>query len=191
MSMSCGSAGAQHACAVADSLGIRTVLVPPMAGVLSALGIGLADTTAMREQSVEQPLSTASRLTEVADALDATTRAELAGQGVERVRVIRRAHLRYDGTDTAVPVELADPPAMTAAFEAKYRQTYSFLLDRPVIVEAVSVEATGLSEQTDLPPLRQAIGSPARQVRLYAAGTWRNATLHERAALTPGDTIIC
>ncbi len=185
-----GGAGAQHACAVADSLGIRTVLVPPMAGVLSALGIGLADTTAMREQSVEQSLSTASRLTEVADALEATTRAELADQGVERVRVARRAHLRYDGTDTAVPVELADPPAMTAAFEERYRQTYSFLLDRPLIVEAVSVEATGLSEQTDLPPLPQTAGSPAQQVRLYADGTWRDAMLHERTALPPGDAII-
>ena len=109
-----GGAGAQHACAVADSLGIRTVLVPPMAGVLSALGIGLADTTAMREQSVEQPLSTVSRLTEVADALEATTRAELADQGVARARVTRRAHLRYDGTDTAVPVELAGADAMIA-----------------------------------------------------------------------------
>ncbi len=185
-----GGAGAQHACAVADSLGIRTVLVPPMAGVLSALGIGLADTTAMREQSVEQSLSTASRLTEVADALEATTRAELADQGVERVRVARRAHLRYDGTDTAVPVELADPPAMTAAFEERYRQTYSFLLDRPLIVEAVSVEATGLSEQTDVPPLPQTAGSPAQQVRLYADGTWRDAMLHERTALPPGDAII-
>jgi len=185
-----GGAGAQHACAVADSLGIRTVLVPPMAGVLSALGIGLADTTAMREQSVEQSLSTASRLTEVADALEATTRAELADQGVERVRVARRAHLRYDGTDTTVPVELADPPAMTAAFEERYRQTYSFLLDRPLIVEAVSVEATGLSEQTDLPPLPQTAGSPAQQVRLYADGTWRDAMLHERTALPPGDAII-
>ncbi len=185
-----GGAGAQHACAVADSLGIRTVLVPPMAGVLSALGIGLADTTAMREQSVEQSLSTASRLTEVADALEATTRAELADQGVERVRVARRAHLRYDGTDTTVPVELADPPAMTAAFEERYRQTYSFLLDRPLIVEAVSVEATGLSEQTDVPPLPQTAGSPAQQVRLYADGTWRDAMLHERTALPPGDAII-
>ena len=185
-----GGAGAQHACAVADSLGIRTVLVPPMAGVLSALGIGLADTTAMREQSVEQSLSTASRLTEVANALEATTRAELADQGVERVRVARRAHLRYDGTDTAVPVELADPPAMTAAFEERYRQTYSFLLDRPLIVEAVSVEATGLSEQTDVPPLPQTAGSPAQQVRLYADGTWRDAMLHERTALPPGDAII-
>jgi 5-oxoprolinase (ATP-hydrolysing) len=184
-----GGAGAQHACAVADSLGIRTVLVPPMAGVLSALGIGLADTTAMLEQSVEQSLSTASRLTQVADALEATTRAELTGQGVERVRVTRRAHLRYDGTDTAVPVELADPPMMTAAFEAKYRQTYSFLLDRPLIVEAVSVEATGLSEQTDLPPLPQTAGLPAQQVRLYANGAWRDAMLHERAALAQGDAV--
>ncbi|HYU05321.1 MAG TPA: hydantoinase B/oxoprolinase family protein, partial [Jatrophihabitantaceae bacterium] len=185
-----GGAGAQHACAVADSLGIRTVLVPPMAGVLSALGIGLADTTAMREQSVEQPLSTASRLTEVADALEATTRAELADQGVERVLVARRAHLRYDGTDTAVPVELADPPAMTAAFEERYRQTYSFLLDRALIVEAIAVEATGLSEQTDLPPAPHSGDSPPpRQVRLYADGAWRDAMLHERAALPPGDAI--
>jgi 5-oxoprolinase (ATP-hydrolysing) len=66
-----GGAGGQHACAVADSLGIRTVLVPPMAGVLSALGIGLADTTAMREQSVVAPLNedTMPRLREVADDL--------------------------------------------------------------------------------------------------------------------------
>ncbi|HEY2984900.1 MAG TPA: hydantoinase/oxoprolinase family protein, partial [Jatrophihabitantaceae bacterium] len=185
-----GGAGAQHACAVADSLGIRTVLVPPMAGVLSALGIGLADTTAMREQSVEQPLSTASRLTEVADALEATTRAELADQGVERVRVARRAHVRYDGTDTAVPVELAAPPAMTAAFEARYRQTYSFLLDRPLIVEAIAVEATGLSEQTDLPPAPLFGGSsPPHQVRLYADGAWREAMLHERAGLPPGEAV--
>ncbi|HEY2985741.1 MAG TPA: hydantoinase B/oxoprolinase family protein, partial [Jatrophihabitantaceae bacterium] len=160
-----------------------------MAGVLSALGIGLADTTAMREQSVEQPLWTASRLTEVADALEATTRAELADQGVERILVARRAHLRYDGTDTAVPVELAEPLAMTAAFEERYRQTYSFLLDRPLIVEAVAVEATGLSEQTDLPPLPLASGSPAHQVRLYADGAWRDAMLRERAALPPGETV--
>ena len=68
-----GGAGGQHACAVADALGIRTVLVPPMAGVLSALGIGLADTTAMREQSVEIRLQPAAleRLATVADALEA------------------------------------------------------------------------------------------------------------------------
>ena len=184
-----GGAGAQHACAVADSLGIRTVLVPPMAGVLSALGIGLADATAMREQSVEEPLSKASRLDEVAHALEATTRAELADQDVARVRITRRAHLRYDGTDTAVPVELADQAAMTAAFQAKYRQTYSFLLDRPLIVEAVAVEATGVTEHSELPPARQSGGSPPQEVRLYAEGAWRDATLYERAAVPPGQAV--
>ena len=105
-----GGAGGQHACAVADALGIRTVLVPPMAGVLSALGIGLADTTAMREQSVEIRLETAAleRLATVADSLEQSARAELLDEGIpaERIRVVRRVHLRYDGTDTAVPVEL-------------------------------------------------------------------------------------
>ena len=135
-----GGAGGQHACAVADALGIRTVLVPPMAGVLSALGIGLADTTAMREQSVETRLETAAleRLATVADSLEQTARAELLDEGIpaERIRVVRRVHLRYEGTDTALPVELAELEAMTAAFEASHRATYSFLMDRPLIAEA-------------------------------------------------------
>src|SRR4051812_18012816 len=117
-----GGAGGQHACAVADSLGIRTVLVPPMAGVLSALGIGLADTTSMREQSVVAPLDedTMPRLHEVADKLAATTTGELRDQGVpaDRLRVTRRVHLRYDGTDTVVQVTLADLDAMTGEFES-------------------------------------------------------------------------
>lgn len=94
-----GGAGGQHACAVADALGIRTVLIPPMAGVLSALGIGLADTTAMREQSVEIPLGPAApqRLASVAESLERAARAELLDEGVpgERIRVVRRVHLRY------------------------------------------------------------------------------------------------
>ena len=68
----------------------------------------------------------------------------------ERIRVVRRVHLRYEGTDTAVPVELAELEAMTDAFEASHRAMYSFLMDRPLIAEAISVEATGLTEQPDL-----------------------------------------
>ncbi len=162
-----GGAGGQHACAVADALGIRTVLVPPMAGVLSALGIGLADTTAMREQSVEIRLETAAleRLATVADSLEQSARAELLDEGIptERIRVVRRVHLRYDGTDTAVPVELAELEAMTTAFEASHRATYSFLMDRPLIAEAISVEAIGLTEQPDLSHLGEQV---CRQRRL-------------------------
>ena len=120
-----GGAGGQHACAVADALGIRTVLVPPMAGVLSALGIGMAEVTAIREQSVERRLAESSRehLAAVAGRLESAVRGELREQGLpaDRVRVIRRAHLRYEGTDTAVPVTLAGVAAMTGEFEAAYR----------------------------------------------------------------------
>jgi 5-oxoprolinase (ATP-hydrolysing) len=169
-----GGAGGQHACAVADSLGIRTVLVPPMAGVLSALGIGLADTTAMREQSVEAVLgeSTMDKLITVADELEEVACDELRDEGIPptRIRVTRRAHLRYDGTDTAIPVELTDPATMTAEFETAYRKTYSFLMERPLIAEAVSVEATGLTDQPDLntptqPAPNQATTAPSDQAK--------------------------
>jgi 5-oxoprolinase (ATP-hydrolysing) len=189
-----GGAGGQHACAVADSLGIRTVLVPPMAGVLSALGIGLADTTAMREQSVVAPLDadTGPRLDEVADELAATTTGELRDEGVpaDRIRVTRRAHLRYDGTDTTVQVELAGIEEMTEEFEAGYQRTYSFLMDRPLIVEAVSVEATGLTEQPDLShaAIASSPGEPGT-VSLYTDGAWREAPLYERERMRPGESV--
>ncbi len=189
-----GGAGGQHACAVADSLGIRTVLVPPMAGVLSALGIGLADTTAMREQSVEAHLEPAAtdRLYDVADILEAAARGELLDEDVpaERIRVTRRAHLRYDGTDTAVPVQLADLPAMITEFEASYRRTYSFLMDRPLVAEAISVEATGLTEQPDLRHVGDTPGpGESDTVRLHSGGAWRDAPLRRREELRPGDTV--
>jgi 5-oxoprolinase (ATP-hydrolysing) len=190
-----GGAGGQHACAVADALGIRTVLVPPMAGVLSALGIGLADTTAMREQSVEIRLDAAARekLSTVADSLEQTTRAELLDEGVaaERIRVVRRAHLRYEGTDTSLPVELADVEAMTAAFEASHRSTYSFLMDRPLIAGAISVEATGLTEQPDLSHLGDEVTDvdSSDTVRVYSGGAWRDAPLRHRERMRPGDTV--
>ncbi|AWT41888.1 MULTISPECIES: hydantoinase B/oxoprolinase family protein [Streptomyces] len=190
-----GGAGGQHACRVADFLGIRTVLVPPMAGVLSALGIGLADTTAMREQSVEAPLEPAAMpgVRKTADDLEAAARAELLAEDVpeDRIRVARRAQLRYDGTDTTLTVELTEPGAMRRAFEEHHRATYSFTLDRPIVVEALSVEATGITEPPDLSALAPYEGNPAapRTVRLHTGGTWRDVPLHRREGLPPGRTV--
>lgn len=200
-----GGAGGQHACAVADALGIRTVLVPPMAGVLSALGIGLADTTVMREQSVEVRLEPAAarRLAGLADALEAAARRELLDELLEegvpdgRIRVTRRVRLRYDGTDTPLPVDLAGTDAMVTAFETAHLRTYSFLMDRPLVAEAVSVEAVGLTEQPDLSGLasgsgaasEDAEGRPVDTVRMYAGGAWREVPLYRRERLRPGDTL--
>ena len=191
-----GGAGGQHACAVADALGMRAVLVPPMAGVLSALGIGLADTTAMREQSVEIRLENAAlgKLATVADSLEHAARAELIDEGIpiERIRVVRRAHLRYQGTDTAIPVELAELKAMITAFEGSHRAMYSFLMDRPLIAEAVSVEAIGLTEQPDLSHLGDQLAdgtSSSETVWIHSGGSWRDAPLRHRERMRPGDTV--
>ncbi|MFJ3286279.1 hydantoinase B/oxoprolinase family protein [Streptomyces sp. NPDC086669] len=194
-----GGAGGQHACKVADSLGIRTVLVPPMAGVLSALGIGLADTTAMREQSVEAPLEPASMggVLKTADDLEAAARTELLDEDVpaDRIKVSRRAQLRYDGTDTTLTVELTEPDAMRRAFEERHRATYSFTLDRPIVVEALSVEATGITEPPDLSALappgtaREDGPEAPRTVPLHTGGTWRDVPLHRRERLAPGASV--
>ncbi|MFF4763230.1 hydantoinase B/oxoprolinase family protein [Streptomyces sp. NPDC001292] len=194
-----GGAGGQHACMVADSLGIRTVLVPPMAGVLSALGIGLADTTAMREQSVEAPLEPAAMpgVLTTADDLEGAARAELRAEDVpeERIRVTRRAQLRYDGTDTTLTVELTEPAAMRHAFEERHRATYSFTLDRPIVVEALSVEATGVTEPPDLSALapnehaRAGRSTAPETVRLHTGGAWRDVPLHRREDLPPGEAV--
>ncbi|TQS28096.1 hydantoinase B/oxoprolinase family protein [Microbispora sp. KK1-11] len=191
-----GGAGGQHACAVADALGVRTVLVPPMAGVLSALGIGLADTTVMREQSAEARLEPAAarRLTALADTLEAAARRELLDEGVPdgRIRVSRRVRLRYEGTDTPLQVDLAGTDAMATAFEAAHLRTYSFLMDRPLVAEAVSVEAVGLTEQPDLADLASGAATEARtaiSVRMYTGGAWREVPLYRRERLRPGDTL--
>ncbi|MFJ2833496.1 hydantoinase B/oxoprolinase family protein [Streptomyces sp. NPDC087263] len=192
-----GGAGGQHACMVADSLGIRTVLVPPMAGVLSALGIGLADTTAMREQSVEVPLdaSVMPGVLKTADDLESAARAELLAEDVpeDRIRVTRRAQLRYDGTDTALTVELTEPDTMTHAFEERHRATYSFTLDRPVVVEALSVEAIGLTEPPDLSALaafgHRSAAPKTETAALHTGGARRDVPLLRREELPPGHPV--
>jgi 5-oxoprolinase (ATP-hydrolysing) len=146
-----GGAGGQHACAVADALGMTRVLIHPLAGVLSAYGIGLADIIAMREQAVETPLTEAGlrKLSDTFTPLEQDARGEVEAEGVppERIRVQRRAHLRYQGTDTAVIVPVGALAEMTAAFEAEYARRFAFLMpDKPVLVEAVSVEVTGVQQ---------------------------------------------
>jgi 5-oxoprolinase (ATP-hydrolysing) len=209
-----GGAGGQHACAVADALGMSRVLIHPLAGVLSAYGIGLADIVAMREQAVEAPLTAdlAARLPAIAAPLEAVARAEVAAEGAPggRIAAAHRAHLRYEGTDTAVIVPVGSVPAMTRAFEASYTRRFSFLMpDKTIIVEAVSVEVTGAQEKlsadttvrsadsagpggrTHKPPQTppQKEGAEPERVRMFTAGGWAEAALLARPGLRPGQAI--
>jgi 5-oxoprolinase (ATP-hydrolysing) len=196
-----GGAGGQHACAVADALGMTRVLIHPLAGVLSAYGIGLADIIAMREQAVEEPLTPENleNLPGTLDPLEQDARAEVSAEGVppERITAAHRAHLRYQGTDTAVIVPVGSLAEMTAAFEAEYSRRFSFLMpDKPVIVEAVSVEVTGVQpryEDAD-DPARSVPENPERpesgaRVPMFTHGAWAEVDLFERAGLRPGHAV--
>jgi 5-oxoprolinase (ATP-hydrolysing) len=191
-----GGAGGQHACAVADALGISQILIHPLAGVLSAYGIGLADIIAMRERAVEAPL-TEGIPAEVIDPLEEDARAEVAAEGVPpgRITATRRAHLRYQGTDTAVIVPVATLPEMIASFEAEYSRRFSFLMrDKPILIEAVSVEVTGAQAEggttTESPPRSgESRPEPAARVPMFTGGAWAEVDLHERGRLKPGHAI--
>lgn len=193
-----GGAGGQHACGVADALGMTKVFAHPLAGVLSAYGMGLADQTAMRERMIEAPLSDdgMAALEDALGALADDAVNALLSQGVptSRIETVRRVHVRYAGTDSAIAVPFGDVVQMRSAFEAAYRQRYSFLMDgAALIVEVASVEAIGRSDApVDIAPLdtrSSGAPQPVDHVRLYAGGEWREAALFSRDTLLAGDIV--
>ncbi|NBV16429.1 hydantoinase B/oxoprolinase family protein [Janthinobacterium sp.] len=189
-----GGAGGQHACLVADALGMRTVFIHSLAGVMSAYGMGLADQSAMRERAIEAALG-ADLAADLAQ-LGELARGDLLRQGVQRERIalVSRVHLRYEGTDTAIVVLSDTAAGMQAQFEAAYKKRFSFLMPaRALIVEAISVEAIGASDapQPAAPAYAARAGAlaPEATVAMYCAGAWRDSALYGADSLRPGDAI--
>jgi 5-oxoprolinase (ATP-hydrolysing) len=207
-----GGAGGQHACAVADALGMARVFIHPLAGVLSAYGMGLADVRALRQRAVEAPLS-AGALAEVEavfEDLGRVAREEVAAQGIlaREIAVKRSLHLKYDGTDTTLEIGYGawlasgqtsqtghtDVAALVADFERRYRTQYGFLMPgKPLIIEAAAVEAIGAAAGTDdAPPVlapRAGELEPSTINRVYTGGAWQQAPVYSRGDLRPGDAI--
>ena len=197
-----GGAGGQHACLVADALGMERVLVHPLAGVLSAYGMGLADQNAIREQAVECRLTPEAlpAISGQLQALEGSARADLDSQqvGGGAVTVHRRVHVRYEGSDAALVVPFGALQTIVAGFEAAYLQRYSFLMQgKELVVEAVSVEAVVAG---DAPAEPVHALHPARQVprtdtvRMFTSGAdglaaWHDCALIVRADLRPGDVV--
>jgi 5-oxoprolinase (ATP-hydrolysing) len=194
-----GGAGGQHACAVADALGMTQVLIHPLAGVLSAYGMGLADVTAMRQRAVDQPLrdELLTELGDVVEQLQQQARDELRDEGVpaHRIRSRARALVRYDGTDTALQVAIGPADEMVREFEAAYRRRFSFLMpDKRIVVEAVSVEVLAEAEamedgDTGRRPPRGEAPAPTARVEVFVAGTWTEVDLYRREAIGAADVI--
>lgn len=164
-----GGAGAQVACLIADTLGMKKIFLHPYAGVLSAYGMGLADVRAIRERGVEQPLTKASipQLQKLMESLEIQARSELStalhkkeeietqrsaevnapgsGVGIEEKQeeeIVRKVNLKYEGTNSTLNVNFdLDVAVMQHEFEIEHKSRYGFIqLEKSLIVESISVE---------------------------------------------------
>ena len=188
-----GGAGGQHACLVADELGMETVFIHPLAGVLSAYGMGLADQVVLREQAMELPFGPANMaaLNRMADQLAEAARAELAAQGATATGVQRRVHLRYAGTEAALAVPLDGHAA--DAFADAHRARFGFVTPgRALIAEQIAIEAVAAGETIAEPTLAVRHGDPAAPVdtvTMWSGGASHATPVYDRIALRAGDRL--
>ena len=192
-----GGAGGQHACLVADALGMETVFIHPYAGVLSAYGMGLADQTTMKEQAVEIPLGadTLPELEALADKLAADAVQALADQGANPagVTTAKSLHLRYAGTEAALIVPLRDLETIVADFTAAHKARFGFATpDRPVVAETVAAEATlpgTVTAEATLAARDDGTPEPVDHVTIFTHNADTKAPVFERTSLRAGDQI--
>ncbi|MFB2895345.1 hydantoinase B/oxoprolinase family protein [Aerosakkonemataceae cyanobacterium BLCC-F50] len=192
-----GGAGGQHACLIAEALGMKQIFIHPYAGVLSAYGIGLADLRSLKEKAVELQLNEDAipTLTEILNSLSAESQGEIIAQGVDNssIQVLCKTHLRYEGTDSAIIVDFGNLGVMREQFEQEYQQRYGFIMpDKNLIVEAVSVEAIGQTtthQEPTLPSDRTTPLEPVATVQIYTKGNWHQTPVYRREDLVPGDRI--
>jgi 5-oxoprolinase (ATP-hydrolysing) len=192
-----GAAGGQHACRVADRLGLSRILLHPLAGVLSAYGMGLADFRVLKERAVVRLLDEAAAepLAGALDELADEAAAELRGQGIadDRVVLLRRVALRYEGTDTLFHVNVGPAGRMRDDFEAQHRQRFGFVYeDKRLLAETAVVEAIGRGETADLaPPLPAGIGAAEALavVPVFFGGRHLETPVFRREALPPGTPL--
>ncbi|MCT7950785.1 hydantoinase B/oxoprolinase family protein [Ancylothrix sp. C2] len=191
-----GGAGGQHACLIADSLGMKQIFIHPYAGVLSAYGMGLADVRVIKEKSVEEVLNEGlvGRLKGIF--------AELEGEGKEGLltaderrltqMVFCKVRLRYEGTDSALIVDFGDVGEMVGDFEEVHRQRYGFVMEKSLIVEAISVEVVAKNDVPDegiISRQNDGLPVPVSSVQMYSGGIWQEVQVFQRNELQPGDKI--
>ncbi|MEM0990616.1 MAG: hydantoinase B/oxoprolinase family protein [Pseudomonadota bacterium] len=189
-----GGAGGQHACLVADALGMETVFVHPYAGVLSAYGMGLAEIRALRERQYEHPLSDMDGAQAALAQMGSDARAEVLSQGVEdgSIRIEQRAHLRYRGSHQALEVDFGTAEEMRARFDAAHKARFGFSAgDRELIFEALAVEAIGgASEVPDDPQsLTDTAPAPVDHVQTVFLGREGSVPLYDRDTMAPGQKV--
>ncbi|NJM67272.1 MAG: 5-oxoprolinase [Acaryochloris sp. RU_4_1] len=192
-----GGAGGQHACLIAEALGIQQIFIHPLAGVLSAYGMGLANLRSLKEQAVEVRLTpeVMPDLQQTLAELAAAGKQELLDQGVEEehIQILHKVHLRYEGTDSALIVSFGELDWLRSHFGQAYQQRYGFTMaNKALIVEAVSIEAIGKTQDLIEPEAEAARTVPLRPiavVAVYSKGQWHQAPVYQRQDLQVGNRI--
>lgn len=191
-----GGAGGQHACLVADSLGMEKVLLHPLAGVLSAYGMGLAEIRATRERAIEARLedSALEQSDTMFIALESETTDELARQKVEAGDIShhRRLHIRFEGTDTSLPVPFGSKFSVEAEFHKAHKSRFGFLPEgKAMIIEAIELESVGPGADPEEAKHALTAGhpEPRGETRMFVSGAWQEAPILDREDLKPGHKV--
>ncbi|MGB7300365.1 MAG: hydantoinase B/oxoprolinase family protein [Burkholderiaceae bacterium] len=189
-----GGAGGQHACLVADALGMEKVFLHPFAGVLSAYGMGLADVRALREKQFDQSVASVQAAGDVLDELSAQAIAEVVDQGVEAgmITLQKRAHLRYEGSHKALEVDFGSEAQMRERFDAAHAARYGFVADSRVLtIEMLAVEAIGETERVSDAGVIMAsdLAEPLAVVSMHSGGGRCDTPLFDRDLMPVGQTV--
>ncbi len=193
-----GGAGGQHACLIADSLGIKQIFIHPYAGVLSAFGMGLADVRVIREKAVEKVLNdfVITEIQQILANLEIEANQDFINGNkgkFKKIQVLKKVHLRYEGTDSALIIDFSNITKMRQLFEAAHRQRYGFIIpEKSLIIEAVSIEIIGKNDLPEEPIIKRRNDNkpvPIARVQMYAAHQWQETPVYNRNELQPGDCI--
>lgn len=191
--MNCfGGAGGQHACQVADVLGMESIYIHPFAGVLSAFGMGLADIRAIREHQFAAPLTDATKTRAVLDRIGGDARDEILSQGIDasRITLIETAHIRTLGSHQTLPVPFGSEADMRASFVATHQQRFGFVPDYDgLIIDLLTAEAVGSTGEGVAQALTGGEGAKASVARMFTQGAWRDVPLVQRGAMQAGDRV--
>ncbi|MCY4207501.1 MAG: hydantoinase B/oxoprolinase family protein [Roseovarius sp.] len=185
-----GGAGGQHACLVADALGMSKVLVHPHAGVLSAYGMGLAEVAAMREAQLDMPLSKLEEPCPALEKIAGEAREEVVEQGLSDIAIKPKAHLHYEGSHQSLEVPFGSAAEMRAEFETAHRKRFGFISpERDIYIEMISVEAVAKTGHVPVASLPGGRGVPLASTRIRLGGKWRDVPFYKREDLNPAKRV--
>ncbi|MBT5072774.1 MAG: 5-oxoprolinase [Kordiimonadaceae bacterium] len=181
--VSFGGAGGQHACKIADKLGIKKIFLHPFAGILSAFGMGLADLRSIKERTIEKTLcaDNESEFEKIAIILTNKAEAALKSQNIAKINFHTKLHIKYNGSDSTLEIDIESASEMTQQFEKLHQRQFGFISpDKELIVEKIHVEAYGGGGEVSVKKPKTAAKHKISGTKLYLNGKWRQASVTHR-----------